>query len=206
MPDLPSRRTREKELTAALAIMWAQAAKAPTPDNLFRVRFAMPAAAMETLRKVYIEAAGQLAAQYGMEVDSAVIEKAANRWATMYAQQLADEVSNTTFAKANQAMMKSAGDGGVFQDLMAAAFSDARAESIAITEITRTITAAEQGLAAYMLAMQLGTPRNTWHTAGDERVCDVCGPLDGTGPEGYGAVSISGPPAHPRCRCWLEWE
>ena len=37
-----------------------------------------------------------------------------------------------------------------------------------------------------------------WRTTGDERVCPVCGPLDGQeGPADAGPQ----PPAHPNCRC-----
>jgi len=45
--------------------------------------------------------------------------------------------------------------------------------------------------------------RRRWFTAMDERVCDVCEPLDGqTAPlDGEYEGGVSGPPAHPQCRC-----
>jgi SPP1 gp7 family putative phage head morphogenesis protein len=59
--------------------------------------------------------------------------------------------------------------------------------------------AAEEGL------IDLGTATQEWMTTPDERLCDICEPLDGkqaklgeTFPGG-----LTGPPAHPQCRCAL---
>jgi len=44
-----------------------------------------------------------------------------------------------------------------------------------------------------------------WQTAEDQDVCDHCEPLDGHGQLVYGSRYPGGPPAHPRCRCYLRW-
>lgn len=43
-------------------------------------------------------------------------------------------------------------------------------------------------------------------TQGDERVCPLCGPLDGLYEWEWPAAAKGGTPIHTRCRCWLEWD
>lgn len=206
MPDLPDRSQREQELAGSLAVLWAKAAANPTPDSVLRMHWAMPSSIVGTLERVYADAASQLADEIGAEVDQERISRAASAWATGYATKLSDDIHRTTAAMASDALSRQAAGQGNFAELMADAFSDARAELIAATEVTRAITAGEQGLVSYLVVftgrMQLTA---TWHTAADDMVCDVCEPLNGTGEEVFGRVSLSGPPAHPRCRCWLDW-
>ena len=45
-----------------------------------------------------------------------------------------------------------------------------------------------------------------WLTAEDERVCQICGPLDHTTEETWGQVVPGGPPAHTLCRCLIAVE
>jgi hypothetical protein len=84
-------------------------------------------------------------------------------------------------------------------------FSAARIATIATTEVTGAVTAAE-GITLGLLLRPDRQLISIWKTAEDELVCDVCGPLDGTDRVIFGHVSDSGPPAHPNCRCWLEYE
>jgi SPP1 gp7 family putative phage head morphogenesis protein len=72
-----------------------------------------------------------------------------------------------------------------------------RAEVIARTEIIR---ASNQGaLAVYR---QYDVKRVRWLTALDERVCRICGPLHGK-VFPIDNIPFGGPPAHPRCRCFI---
>jgi len=43
-----------------------------------------------------------------------------------------------------------------------------------------------------------------WETANDERVCPICGALHRKREGEWGG--LSGPPAHPRCRCGVRLE
>ena len=84
------------------------------------------------------------------------------------------------------------------------AFGQARAQMIATTEVTRAYSQGtdiiQRQLAAGGLEMQ-----RIWHTSGDDRVCDICVPLNGK-PETEWAqaspMAETPPPAHPNCRCW----
>lgn len=87
---------------------------------------------------------------------------------------------------------------------MAKTFSRERAEAISITETTRIFAQAQR------VAERLNpdTAGFRLHTAHDERVCEICGPLDGqTRPRDRETWihpvlgELEGPPFHPRCRC-----
>jgi SPP1 gp7 family putative phage head morphogenesis protein len=80
-----------------------------------------------------------------------------------------------------------------------------RARNIARTE---TILAAEEGRnQAWEQAQERGAiaqdQEREWLTAEDERVCPICGPLDGerVGLREAFSGGFSHPPAHPQCRC-----
>lgn len=80
-------------------------------------------------------------------------------------------------------------------------FSPARAQAIAVTEVTRAY--AEGNLASWRASGFI--ERKEWRTNNDELVCPVCGPLAGQVADLNGAFKggIESPPAHPRCRCWI---
>jgi len=84
-------------------------------------------------------------------------------------------------------------------------YPDGRAEMIAITEVTQAINAGETAAAA---AWRVNFNRKVayWVTAEDDRVCSICGPLHGAREDVWIGVQPAGPPAHPRCCCYLRWE
>lgn len=85
-------------------------------------------------------------------------------------------------------------------------FSSARASTIAVTETTRAVTHAEHFAAATFQTPGQAVASPVWHTEEDERVCDICAPLDGLARDDYQHEFPFGPPAHANCRCWLDWE
>lgn len=140
-------------------------------------------------------------------------------------------------------------------------FSRTRAETIAITEITSTISAGETefaelwnrldeifnrplGQAAPQPGQQPGSQQEPpvnqspiiptsppaggdgaslsdgqrkrtlvafWQTENDAKVCPICSPNHNKrekpgDPTNWTELFPSGPPAHPRCRCYLEWK
>lgn len=84
-------------------------------------------------------------------------------------------------------------------DHLAEVRSATRAEVIARTETARAYSLGS--LAAYTVSGQVAATE--WLTAGDERECAICAPLDGTqaalGQSFDGGIFF--PPAHPNCRC-----
>lgn len=92
--------------------------------------------------------------------------------------------------------------------------SRGRAEVIAATETTAQISAGELAARRAIGAERGGPPGVTghrdgliarWVTERDARVCPICRPLDGVREEGWIDRFPSGPPAHPNCRCFLEY-
>lgn len=80
-------------------------------------------------------------------------------------------------------------------------FSAIRAERITLTETARAMTTVE-----IEAASRAGVTEMVWQTSQDERVCPICGPLDGkqtriggSFPGGYAQ-----PPAHVSCRCYIK--
>jgi SPP1 gp7 family putative phage head morphogenesis protein len=109
--------------------------------------------------------------------------------------------------------------------LMDVAYPKHRAEMIAVTEVTRAVSAGN--LTAWQSTSYVTGKQ--WTTAKDERVCPICGKLDGkisdievdfvldmsdtTGEDDPlakfhqkhgGQMTTMTPPAHPRCRCSMR--
>ena len=84
-------------------------------------------------------------------------------------------------------------------------FGEDRALKVATTEITRAYAQGQQ-MAGDKLKEEYPDVRvvKTWYTNNDDRVCDICGPLDGqtVDIDAEFDQDIYYPPAHVNCRCW----
>ena len=195
MPDLSDRNKYE----AAIVVLLLQAFAAFRAEGRLdefqaawaRLQEEVAAAIAEVIPKVFEDAAAVLGAEHG--ADSDVSSQAAAYVATR-SQESATRVVRTT--------IKSISTGTPPEE----ALSKEKAEQIAATEVTAAISAGEAAIAGLLLVIANVQIIPIWHTERDEKVCPVCAPLNGTGAEVYGRVSPSGPPAHPRCRCWLDYE
>jgi len=83
-------------------------------------------------------------------------------------------------------------------------FDDVDAESIAITEVTATHSQAEMDAVQDVRRSGVRVD-GQWVTERDERVCPVCGPLDGKWEKDWRPKFPNGSPAHFACRCYLRW-
>lgn len=84
----------------------------------------------------------------------------------------------------------------------------ARAETIAITEMAYAYNYGQQAYMEQCIKDGLiGGAQRQWSTAFDERVCDICGKVDGEVVEMDApfSVGVLVPPAHPRCRCVVNY-
>lgn len=92
-------------------------------------------------------------------------------------------------------------------------FNEQRAQMIAVTEITRAYATGEI-MAGQAVAREFPdvVVKKRWFTNNDDRVCTICGPLegmeididDGFTTDEIGSEGLDSPPAHPNCRCWIE--
>lgn len=80
------------------------------------------------------------------------------------------------------------------------AFNEDRRERIGITETT---VALMWGALFYqrLMARRGVEIELIWYTQEDERVCPICGALQGARQEDWSQQFPKGPPAHVRCRC-----
>lgn len=194
MPDLPTRRTREDELAAAVAaVLSPLRTREPSQVAWGQVRADIARAVHPILAAVYLEAAGQMGATDNMET-------LASEWATERGTQLAADVVRTTIERlVNQ---ETAADVAAVWLIL---LDDARFALIAATEVTRTITAGEFAAVTLLVAAGGEKLNPVWFTELDGRVCEICRPLHGTAEEVWKRTAPAGPPAHARCRCWLTY-
>ncbi len=89
-------------------------------------------------------------------------------------------------------------------------FNPIRANSIAVTETTRAFAEGERQAGIELHSKYPDVPvLKTWFTNVDERVCPICGGLDGqevdiNEPFIFEGEEFDQPPAHPNCRCWMQ--
>jgi hypothetical protein len=203
MPDLPSRSKHEADILALLIPAFEAERKRYLDSGKFDQRSmarGVRVAVEDRLVDVFTAAVRQLAGQQGWELDTARLSVEARVWATRRAVDLGNEVAANT-----NAFLRDTSDLSSIDSL----FGEGRAEGMAITEVTSAISAGETWLAIWASTAILGSDREiivSWHTEHDARVCELCGPLDGRPREQWQMAFPGGPPAHPRCRCWLEYD
>lgn len=132
----------------------------------------------------------------------------ASDWARQYAGDVNVMIGKTTQERVNGVIAKyNETPGMTLQDIVDAlepTFGAERAESIAITEVTR---AAAEGFRVHQDELkQAGIKtRRISHTNTDDLVCEICRPLDGKSENDWGYF-FEGPPYHSRCRCFITLE
>lgn len=159
----------------------------------------------------------------GFGFDWTLANVAARDWARQYTDTLLQQLGTTSSRVVGQSVARWVENGEPLEALIRdiqPVFGRQRAEMIASTEVTRAY--AEGTYQAYRQSGII--KRLVWRTARDERVCPICGPLEGA------VVGIEGdffnrlpqeqqdqlsrrvnarfnrPPAHVRCRCWITAE
>lgn len=211
MPDLPTRRTREGEIAAALALAWRawklRIEKNPEAVDWSRFRDDTEGALILPLVRVYVEAARQLALEHGVPVDVRELEQHAQDWASGYVATLAGEITTSTRDMIDRAVIKAKMvDGMPLIWGIAIAFNGSRIARIAISETGRAITAGGRAIVRRFSLTNEETLVPWWYTEADGRVCEICAPLHNQREEAWQSMFPAGPPAHPRCRCWLEYK
>lgn len=154
---------------------------------------------------------GITAADISIGMDWTLTNAEAAQFARTYAYELIRGIDNTTRPILQNAVSQFIETPGMtlkqLADLLP--YDEQRAFTIAVTETTRAYAQGQKMAAEEVKRKFPGvTVMKIWHTNEDDRVCDLCGPLDNTEvelsqpfypPDEYG----DGDPArHPRCRCW----
>ena len=216
MPELPGRSKYERDLTRLMArLLSAYAGRLlellGDPPNLNNLppdfwqneSEIMVAALRPFLEQVYLDAARAMMGTTVSAVDWALVNQAAVDWASSYTFNLIQGLFQTDIAALQRALaayfQAPTTMGELTARILQIVASPVRAEMIAVTEVTRAASEGEQAIAAG-LAKQGINMIPYWNTNRDELVCPVCEPRNDQ--------EITGgmfPPAHPRCRCWVNY-
>lgn len=147
----------------------------------------------------------------GVGVDWALVNQAVVDWARRYSYNLVRQINATTQKYLQTVVPDWINSGApldVLAETLAPMFGVVRAEMIAVTEVTRAY--AEGNIETWRESGVVSGKR--WMTANDDLVCPICAPLDGMmvglDENGFtteaGGLGLDAPPAHVRCRCWLQ--
>jgi hypothetical protein len=174
----------------------------------------------EELRELILllfEGAGYGLAQMELELalglDYTLTNVEAAAWARAHAGLLIKGINKTTVEAVRKGLTMFVETPGFtirdFMDLLP--FDEKRSLRVAVTEITNAY-AEGQKIAAETAAKQFpDVPMyKQWFTNNDDRVCDICGPLNGQEvPKDQPFVSrgmeFDKPAAHVHCRCWVSY-
>jgi len=139
-----------------------------------------------------------------------VIAEEALDWATVHAGELIHDLNAHTERLLRRVVPQFVETPGMTVGQLRAelepAFGEARARTIATTEVTRAYSQGTNIIQRQLAAGGLEMER-VWRTSMDGRVCEICGE-DGLQdqPESEWArihgPAADGPPAHVNCRCW----
>jgi hypothetical protein len=176
-----------------------------TPDYWSKLSAVIETMMRDKLQDVYVAAAEQFmdATSYAMADD--VLRASARAWANQASQHLVTQMNETSRRQVTDAVDKFFSQSMNNRELrnnLERIFSPRRAELAAITEVTR---AAAEGAERVANELRQHGVRlvAVWETLVDERVCPICGPRHGT-KQGDGWMFL--PPAHPKCRCFVNYE
>ena len=158
---------------------------------------------------IFIQQVSAFVEKINIGVDWALANEWAINWGNKYTFELVAGITDRTREVISKSMEAFWWDGlsvSDFANMLEPTFGPARAATIAVTETTR---AAVQGELAVVNYIEIMLPNvemiAIWQTVNDEAVCDICGPRNQTTAE-EGGWEGDEPPAHPNCRCWLNYE
>lgn len=194
----------DTQIGQALGVGLAVVMASPTVEGIDQVDAAMATGLTLAVTRMLEDAALAGVAQAQLElgsldVDWTLVNRDALAWARGYAGELVAGLNATTRDALRTAIAEWIESGEPLDALarrLAPTFGELRGRVIAETEVTRAF--AQGQVQAFRRA---GVTRWTWHTANDERVCDICQPRDG---QVYEVGRDEEPPAHVRCRCWIS--
>ena len=228
MPDIPNRdqlerkigrllgRYNRRQLEQLIELMGnSPRLDKVTPEFWIGAQQELAAELMPFSEQVYLEAAQRVIEQSPIGINWQLVNQGAADWAGRYMDDLVTSISKTTERGIGQAVSRYFTDAQTMGDLEAAlsvmqdrfknVYGPIRAEMIAVTEVTRAAAQGELAVANELKKEGI-VMRRVWETNNDEivRQCPICWPLHRQEENVWRNTAPDGPPAHPRCRCWLN--
>lgn len=152
----------------------------------------------------------QSAEFHGLDPDTATV--AGRRWAANQAGATARQYTETTQARTQAAtqewLQRMLVDGeqipqADIDERLDSILGESRATGAAMDAVT---TAQTGGGEDAVRALGGITDTDTWYTEQDDKVCPTCEPLHAQPRTVWQSEVPAGPPAHPRCRCWIVYD
>ena len=153
---------------------------------------------------IFVSQAEALMNGVGVGVDWALVNTHAVNWARDHSAALLRQLFDRTYEGVSTLVPEAYRQGWTMRELTTALeryYSPVRAEMIAITETTRAAVEGERAFVAQLEKDGGFQMVPVWVTDLDDRVCPICKPRNGK-PITNGMF----PPAHPRCRCYVDYE
>lgn len=185
----------------ALGDPWGE----PDPDDVADLTIALTDAARAG---VWI-----VAEAIGERSEFANAKRKASTWAALHAGEMFRLIDETTGKAVRDAIATFIDTPGMtIADVVnLLPFEESRATSIAVTEITNAYAEGQIQAGAELRDEFPGMAvRKTWFTNNDDRVCEICGPMEGQEVDldgeflGGDGERYQEPPAHINCRCWID--
>lgn len=222
MPDLRNRRQLERELIEELAIADVEtrreiaallgeeiARDGLAPQEWEAIGERYRGIIEQRLERVYMASVVGLALlltretpQQAVRLGDDIASRAA-AWSRDHSAQLVRDLNNTSRRRIQDEIVRYYNNDITRQELInridTVVYNPQRARLIAETEITRANTQAERD--ALESAGLQNAFTGVWVTARDDRTCPICRPLEGTTKDNWPTY----PPAHPGCRCFIDW-
>ena len=184
------------------------------PDDLLGTDDELEAALMRLLLGGATRGAEMALESIGLGIDWTLVNGRAAEWARLYVGDMIRQVDTRTLDIVRQSVSDFIETPGMTMgDLIdRLPFTEQRARSIAVTETTRSYA---QGQLAAGDELKEQFPdvgvTKTWFTNNDDKVCLLCGPLDGVEIdfdelfyEPESEYNDGNAPRHVNCRCWQD--
>ncbi len=168
-------------------------------------------ATLPILRDNLMQRMGEIASEFVPVYDPAVASTMASEWAKTELFNDIKGITDVTRAAVQDSIAAYQSTPGMtradLEALLQPAFGEARAGSIAVTEVTNSSMAATTRTQGMLAGFGIDT-QEVWHTLEDKKVCIICGALDGVAANADGefinretGIAYKARAAHPRCRC-----
>ncbi len=203
---------RQKEAVLQRVQMFTGRKSLPPPDNLFQ-NWSDDDEFEAAILRLILYGMNQGIDMFGQSVniglDYTLVNKRVLEKAKKYAYDLIRGIDETSLSVVRSAVEQFISVPGFtmgdLANLLEPSFGEVRARKIAVTEVTRAYAQGQKEAGGELKKQFPGVKvTKEWFTNEDDRVCEMCGPLNGMEVEldALFAGEISDPPAHITCRCW----